>query len=229
MDRIRRNLVQAIGAGTTLALAGCGGGSSSSTPVVNNPAPNVPADPEPPGGPDALPSVTFLHGVASGDPLADRVILWTRVTPDQSGVVVPVEVKVASDPAMQQMVSSYTTTTNADADYCVKIDADGLDAGRWYYYQFQVGETQSPVGRTRTFPAAADFIDRARFAVVSCSNFPYGFFSVYRAASQTLPPAACRKGRQEGNPDYGKFHWPRRYEYHRSGSPHCRCRDRRCD
>ncbi len=183
MDRIRRNLVQAIGAGTTLALAGCGGGSSSSTPVVNNPAPNVPADPEPPGGPDALPSVTFLHGVASGDPLSDRVILWTRVTPDQSGVVVPVEVKVASDPAMQQIVTSYTTTTNADADYCVKIDADGLAAGRWYYYQFQVGETQSPVGRTRTFPAAADFIDRARFAVVSCSNFPYGFFSVYRAVA----------------------------------------------
>ncbi len=181
MDRKRRRLVQALGAGSTLALAGCGGGSSSSPAPVNTPTPN---QPDVPDQPDALPGVSFLHGVASGDPLADRVILWTRVTPDLgNGEDVAVTVTVASDPAMQQTVASYGATASAAADYCVKVDATGLQADRWYYYQFSVGEQVSPVGRTRTFPAADRFADRARFAVVSCSNYPNGFFSVYRAVA----------------------------------------------
>ncbi|MED5390015.1 MAG: alkaline phosphatase D family protein [Pseudomonadota bacterium] len=182
MDRKRRRLVQALGAGSTLALAGCGGGSSSS-PSSTRPTP-TPNQPDVPDQPDALPGVAFLHGVASGDPLSDRVILWTRVTPDLAdGGDVPVTVTVASDPAMQLIVATYTATASAVADYCVKVDADGLQADRWYYYQFSVGDQVSPVGRTRTFPASDHFIDRARFAVVSCSNYPYGFFSVYRAVA----------------------------------------------
>tara|TARA_Y100001934_G_C12332079_1_gene765640 strand:- start:21 stop:1745 length:1725 start_codon:yes stop_codon:yes gene_type:complete len=181
MDRKRRRLVQALGAGSTLALAGCGGGSSSSPPPANTPTPN---QPDVPDLPDAPPGVSFLHGVASGDPLADRVILWTRVTPDLgSGEDVAVAVTVASDPAMQQTVATYAATASAAGDYCVKVDATGLQADRWYYYQFAVGEQTSPVGRTRTFPAADRFIDRARFAVVSCANYPNGFFSVYRAVA----------------------------------------------
>ena len=65
----------------------------------------------------------------------------------------------------------------------MKQDATGLQPDHWYYYQFSVGDQVSPVGRTRTFPASETFIDRARFAVVSCSNYPYGFFSVYRAVA----------------------------------------------
>ena len=72
MDRKRRRLVQALGAGSALGLAGCGGGSSSPSTPVNTPTPN---QPDVPDQPDALPGVSFLHGVASGDPLADRVIL----------------------------------------------------------------------------------------------------------------------------------------------------------
>jgi len=179
MDRKRRTLVQALGA---LSLAGCGGGSSSSAaPPANTPTPSLPDEPD---APDALPGVSFLHGVASGDPLSDRVILWTRVTPDlDSGEDVAVTVTVASDLAMQQTVASYTATASASSDYCVKQDATGLQPDRWYYYQFSVGDQVSPVGRTRTFPASETFIDRARFAVVSCSNYPYGFFSVYRAVA----------------------------------------------
>ena len=181
MDRKRRRLVQALGAGSTLALAGCGGGSSSSPTPVNTPTPN---QPEVPDEPDALPTASFLHGVASGDPLSDRVILWTRVTPDLgNGEDVAVAVTVASDPAMQQIVATYSATATAAADYCVKVDASGLQADRWYYYQFAVANRTSAVGRTRTFPASDRFIDRARFAVVSCSNYPNGFFSVYRAVA----------------------------------------------
>lgn len=182
MDRKRRTLVQALGVGGALSLAGCGGDSSSSAaPLVNTPTPSLPDEPD---APDALPGVSFLHGVASGDPLSDRVILWTRVTPDRdSGEDVSVTVTVASDLAMQQTVASYTATASASSDYCVKQDATGLQPDRWYYYQFSVGDQVSPVGRTRTFPASKTFIDRARFAVVSCANYPYGFFSVYRAVA----------------------------------------------
>jgi len=182
MDRKRRTLVQALGVGGALSLAGCGGDSSSSAaPLVNTPTPSLPDEPD---APDALPGVSFLHGVASGDPLSDRVILWTRVTPDRdSGEDVSVSVTVASDLAMQQTVASYTATASASSDYCVKQDATGLQPDRWYYYQFSVGDQVSPVGRTRTFPASKTFIDRARFAVVSCANYPYGFFSVYRAVA----------------------------------------------
>ena len=182
MDRKRRTLVQALGVRGALSLAGCGGDSSSSAaPLVNTPTPSLPDEPD---APDALPGVSFLHGVASGDPLSDRVILWTRVTPDRdSGEDVSVTVTVASDLAMQQTVASYTATASASSDYCVKQDATGLQPDRWYYYQFSVGDQVSPVGRTRTFPASKTFIDRARFAVVSCANYPYGFFSVYRAVA----------------------------------------------
>ncbi|MCG8393859.1 MAG: alkaline phosphatase D family protein [Pseudomonadales bacterium] len=180
MDSKRRRLVQAMGAGTTLALAGCGGGSSSSSPQAPTPTPNTPTDPQEPQTP--LPRVSFEHGVASGDPLSDRVILWTRVTPEEEGEI-PVTVTIAADAAMQLPVATFEATATADTDYCVKVDAAGLDSDHWYYYQFAVGDQRSPVGRTRTFPAAAEFIDRARFAVVSCSNFPYGFFSVYRAVA----------------------------------------------
>lgn len=182
MDRKRRTLVQALGASGALSLAGCGGGgSSSAAPPANTPTPSQPDEPD---TPDALPGVSFLHGVASGDPLSDRVILWTRVTVDRdSGEDVAVTVTVARDLAMQQTVASYTATASASSDYCVKLDATGLQPDSWYYYQFSVGDQRSPVGRTRTFPASETFIDRARFAVVSCSNYPYGFFSVYRAVA----------------------------------------------
>ena len=181
MDHKRRRLVQALGAGSTLALAGCGGGSSSPTTSVNTPTPN---QPEIPDQPDAPPAVSFVHGVASGDPLSDRVILWTRLTPDLgNGEDVAVTVTVANDPAMLQAVATYAATATAAGDYCVKVDATGLQADRWYYYRFSVGEQASPVGRTRTFPASDRFIDRARFAVLACSNYPNGFFSVYRAVA----------------------------------------------
>ena len=182
MDSKRRVLVKALGAGGTLALAGCGGGSSSSAAPGNTPS--TPTANLPDALPvTAVPAVAFLHGVASGDPLSDRVMLWTRVTPAVEGDI-PVQLTVATDQAMSQPVAVYAATASADLDYCVKVDADGLQPDRWYYYQFSVGSQTSAVGRTRTFPESSDFIDRARFAVVSCANYPFGFFSVYRAVAE---------------------------------------------
>jgi alkaline phosphatase D len=123
----------------------------------------------------ASPSRRFLHGVASGDPLTDRVILWTRIsdvrgTPD-------VRWALSADAAFSRLVASGTVRTAAERDFTVKVDAGGLDAATTYYYRFEAGTERSVIGRTRTLPSAA--AERLRLAVVSCSNYPYGFFNVY--------------------------------------------------
>jgi alkaline phosphatase D len=123
----------------------------------------------------------FVHGVASGDPLADRVILWTRVTvPDTRSATGPVEVRwqIASDERLTQIVARGTGAAAPERDFTVKVDAEGLQPGRTYYYAFDAGGERSPVGRTRTLPAGG--VERVRIAAVSCSNYPAGYFNVYR-------------------------------------------------
>ncbi len=118
----------------------------------------------------------FYHGVASGDPLPDGVILWTRVTPDVDGLTT-VAWRVATDPAMTNVVQSGETTTDAARDYTVKVDVRGLQPGTTYYYDFGAQGARSLTGRTRTAPAGA--ADHLRFAVVSCSNYAAGYFNAY--------------------------------------------------
>lgn len=125
--------------------------------------------------------VSFEHGIASGDPLADQVVVWTRVTPETEGPLA-VSYALARDPQMRRIVKKGTFLTSADRDYTVKVNVEGLEAGTEYYYRFAVGAQESAVGRTKTLPAAD--IDQVRFAVVSCSNYPAGFFNAYRALSQ---------------------------------------------
>ncbi len=120
-------------------------------------------------------SRVFLHGVASGDPLVDRVVLWTRVS--VSGGTPDVRWRLATNPTLANVVASGTVRTAEVRDFTVKVDAGGLEPGRTYYYSFTLGNEHSPVGRTRTLPAPG--VARLRFAVASCSNYPYGFFNVY--------------------------------------------------
>lgn len=120
----------------------------------------------------------FLHGVASGDPLSDRVVIWTRVTPDRPGEVIPVTWRVATDPGLSEVVAQGQAKAASTRDWCVKVDVAGLRAGTTYYYRFASGGRTSITGRTRTAPAGA--VDRLRFAVVSCSNYPEGYFNAYR-------------------------------------------------
>ncbi len=128
--------------------------------------------------------VSFLHGVASGDPLADAVILWTRVTPDPSGQPVPVswEVRRASDGVR---VAGGEVMASPARDYCVKVDAAGLSPATEYSYRFtartSAGEVNSPEGRTRT--TAASGTAPVTVAIVSCSNWQFGLFNAYRALS----------------------------------------------
>jgi len=119
----------------------------------------------------------FKHGVASGDPLDDAVIIWTRVS-GQSRNRVRVKWWLASDPEFKQIVRRGREKTGPERDYTVKVDVTGLEPGQTYYYRFSAGGERSMTGRTQTLAAGA--LDSARFAVVSCSNHPYGFFNVYR-------------------------------------------------
>ncbi|OFX01852.1 MAG: hypothetical protein A3E78_16930 [Alphaproteobacteria bacterium RIFCSPHIGHO2_12_FULL_63_12] len=118
----------------------------------------------------------FAHGVASGDPGADSVVLWTRVTiPDGGDAAVAWE--IAADAAFSSLAASGAATASADRDYTVKVVAEGLQPATRYFYRFRTGEAISPVGRTKTLASGA--LDLARFGVVSCSNFPFGYFNVY--------------------------------------------------
>ncbi len=116
----------------------------------------------------------FYHGVASGDPLPDRVILWTRVTPRQAEAV-EASWEISADEAFSEIAASGTYTTGPQRDFTVKVDATGLEAGTRYFYRFQALGQYSPVGQTRT--ARAGEVDQLRFAVVSCSNYEAGYFN----------------------------------------------------
>lgn len=126
--------------------------------------------------------LAFMHGVASGDPLPDRVILWTRVTPQDTDAEVNVQWQVATDPEMLQVVASGSVTTQASRDFTVKVDPTGLMAGTTYYYRFASGDVQSPIGRTRTAPVGA--VERLRVGVVSCSSLAHGLFNAYRRVAE---------------------------------------------
>ena len=119
----------------------------------------------------------FRHGVASGDPQRDRVVLWTRVTPDGNDQTVDVEWMMARDARMSRPIARGAARTSAARDFTVKIDASALEPGTTYYYRFAARGARSMIGRTRTLPARPT--RRVRVALASCANYPFGFFNVY--------------------------------------------------
>lgn len=120
----------------------------------------------------------FYHGVASGDPLADKVVIWTRITLDSTISSADVDWFVATDTGFTNVVNSGTFTTDASRDYTVKVDVSGLSPNTTYFYVFKYGNEWSLTGRTKTAPSGS--VDHLKFAVVSCSNYEAGFFNAYR-------------------------------------------------
>ncbi len=126
----------------------------------------------------------FFHGVASGDPLEDRVIIWTRVTPESmSNEPVDVNWFVATSPNLDNIVQTGTYTTGPERDYTVKVDVEGLEPGQTYYYVFSANGAYSLIGKTKTTPIAGQ-ASHLRFGVVSCSNFQAGYFNAYKRLSE---------------------------------------------
>ena len=119
----------------------------------------------------------FRHGVASGDPLADSVIIWTRVS-GSTGEPVRVFWQVAADAAMRAILRSGEINAVREHDFTVKVDVGDLPAGQQLYFRFIADGVESTLGKTRTLPSGE--LDSARFAVVTCSNYPAGYFHAYR-------------------------------------------------
>jgi len=157
----------------------------------------------------------FRHGVASGDPLQDRVVLWTRISTDDRAAI-PVSWWLARDPEGTDVVAGGETRATAEADHTVHVDVGGLSSGTRYWYGFEAAGERSPVGRTLTLPDG--HVERLRFAQCSCAKFNSGFFNAYGRiadrddlafvlhlgdyiyeASQT-PPASQTPGADIGRP-----------------------------
>lgn len=124
----------------------------------------------------------FTHSVASGEPAADSMLLWTRYVPATEAGVVRLEVEAALDPAFAKVVSGGVARTGPYRDWTVKATVDGLKPGTTYWYRFIAPDgTKSPIGRTKTLPEGP--VNRFGLAVFSCSNLPYGWFNAYAHAA----------------------------------------------
>ena len=143
-------------------------------------------------GESSDPSVQFDHGVASGDPLGDRVMLWTHAKPSDGSVQVELAWEVANDNAFTSVVSNGTVIASESTGFTAKVDAAGLQPGTSYFYRFRRGGSFSPVGQTRTLPSAS--VTEVKFAVLSCANHPAGFFNVYAEAAKSDAQYAIHLG-----------------------------------
>lgn len=132
----------------------------------------------------------FSLGVASGDPLPDSVVLWTRLAPDPlngGGMPqqnVPVQWQIAANESMTQIVRVGTAMATPELAHSVHVDVRGLEPARWYWYQFKVGNEVSPLGRTRTAPAPGAHLDQLTFAFCSCQKWDDGYYSAYRRIAE---------------------------------------------
>ncbi|MDO4761373.1 MAG: alkaline phosphatase D family protein [Corynebacterium sp.] len=133
------------------------------------------------------PHAVFCHGVASGDPLPTSVVLWTRVTPEPEafpgsgrGPDVPVRWEIARDLDFSSVVASGNTLATSASDHTVHVDPFTLEPDTLYFYRFHALGQVSPIGRTRTAPAANADVEQLRIAVCSCANWESGYFSAYR-------------------------------------------------
>lgn len=146
----------------------------------------------------------FQHGVASGDPLSDRVILWTRIS-TSSADKISVDYRWSTDPAMLSGVKTGSTKTSSASDYTVKVDLKKLKPGKTYYYQFSALGYLSPVGRTRTLPTGSP--GRLRIGVACCASLAHGYFNAYaRLAARNDLAAVLHLGDylyEYGSGEYG--------------------------
>jgi len=173
-EQNRRQFLRRTSAASAAAIAGLSGqgAGQESTAMTDD------------GGFESDP---FSLGVASGDPLPDSVILWTRLAPDpltagggMPSESVEVDWTIATDESLQTVVGSGTATAEPEHAHTVHVEASGLDPGTEYYYQFETGGEQSPVGRTKTAPAPGSTPAEFQFAFVSCQDWASGFYTAHR-------------------------------------------------
>lgn len=195
----RRKILKAIPAGAAVAVAGVTHTSAKAQNII---------------------PIEFNHGVASGDPLQKKVIIWTRVTPINKNFTgnITVSWQISRDDQFSKIVNEGSFTTNHDRDFTVKEDVTGLEPGEKYYYRFNVGEMMSAIGETKTLKAAGK--EPIKLAVASCSNYPWGFFNGYRAIAETGPfDAVIHLGDYIYEYEVGTYQSPNAEKLHRLVDP----------
>lgn len=133
----------------------------------------------------------FVLGIASGDPTSNSVVLWTRLATDpfapDGGMprsAMAVSWELATDPLMSHVVRHGVAMALAESAHAVHVRVVGLEPDRWYWYRFRIGRHESPLGRTRTFPASTQKAERLRLGFVSCQHWEAGFFTAYEHLAQ---------------------------------------------
>ncbi|MFG2936110.1 alkaline phosphatase D family protein [Streptomyces sp. NPDC048282] len=132
-----------------------------------------------------LPDSVFSLGIASGDPLPDGIVLWTRLAPDplngggMPDQVVPVHWEIAEDERLGKVVRRGTAHARPEYGHSVHVDVRGLRPGRSYWYRFRAGGQLSPTGRTRTAPHPHSRNGSLRVTLASCQNWQHGYFTPY--------------------------------------------------
>src|SRR6267142_1594987 len=140
--------------------------------------------------PPILNAYPFSLGVASGDPLPDGVVLWTRLapTPLEGGgmpmVNVDVDWEVARDVRFTSIARKGPAIARPELGHSVHVEVSGLEPGREYWYRFHAGDEVSQTGRTKTAPPAGAAVDRLRFAVCGCSHYEDGYFTACRRIAE---------------------------------------------
>jgi len=135
----------------------------------------------------------FSLGVASGSPLPDSVILWTRILPNPLDansaprLAVPLRWEVAQDEAFRKIVAKGGAVATPELAHSVRVNVTGLQPGRWYWYRFMLGDAVSPVGRTRTAPSAGSMPDMLKLAVASCQHWEFGSYAAHRYIADSHP------------------------------------------
>lgn len=144
----------------------------------------------------------FYHGVASGDPLPNAVIVWTRYTPltadanvtlelRMSPLVTGLDVSLHLDPTVNTELRRTKVIVTAQSDWVAKLDVTGLNSNTKYVFAFAVVDDTtsqtttivSPIGQTKTAPDATADVAQLVYAVFSCANFGNGYFHAYDIAS----------------------------------------------
>jgi alkaline phosphatase D len=177
-----------LGLSAGVVLAGClgddGGGSSASEIGADTVARGRPTTTLPPV--PALTTDPFTLGVASGDPTHDGVVLWTRLAPDpltpgggMDPVDAPVRWMVGTDDALRKVVAEGTFVTGPDVGHAVHVVVEKLKHDTPYWYRFAIGDHETPIARTRTFPRPSHKPDHLRFAFASCQNFRDGYYTAW--------------------------------------------------
>ncbi len=128
----------------------------------------------------------FTLGVASGDPTASGIVLWTRLAPEPAdptalgAAKIPVHWRIARDDAMRRIVAQGTASATPELAHSVHVEVKGLRSGADHFYQFHTGAEESPMGHFRTAPGRDDWARQLTFAVATCQDFPSGYYTAYR-------------------------------------------------